>query len=275
MNLNIREKRRLKMCDAALRQMDMKKPHPCYFNAAEKKRVDIMDGLTRECLERERNGLIRKEEHIATTDTPATLGLWKIKDAAADFVFSNTAAERAGKRQALEDLMRSFFTPASITAYLSSLAATPLKVRPIDSVYGGIFVAEVEGCDDFDRIVGYYDFGDEEPKQLNGQYQGLENATAVHLLPNAEIVSWEIEIQSTPNIKTPKDWAYLEMREQVYTHGIAKTFTGGACRLSTHISICLSKKLCVRCGGTGHTSAICRATHKAAWAGGDLIARLI
>jgi hypothetical protein len=273
--LSARDKRRLKMCCSALGQLHeiTTKPHPCYFNTAEKTRIDVMDALIKECLENERGALIRKANYIAANNTPETLALWKLKDAADDFIFSNTAAERVGKRQPLEKLMRASFPPDSVSTYANSLAAMPLKTRPIDAVYGGIFIAAVEGCDDFDRIVGHYDFDIDNETRLNHRhyYQGLENATAVYLRPFTDIVSWEMEIQSHTTIKTSKEWAAYEKREQMYRHGINKVFNGGGCSASTFLSICLSKTLCVRCGCSGHTSSACRALYKAAWAGGNLI----
>ena len=266
-HLSARDARRLTSCSAALQQLQAAtaKPHPCYFNAAEKTRIDMMDALTRECLERERDALVRKARYIAANDT----SLWKIKEAADDFIFSATAAERAGKRQALEALMGAYFPQTSIAGYASSLAAMPLKVRPIDVVQGGIFVAEVEGCEGVDRIVGHYDFALDNEARLNHRYgcQGLEAATAVYLRPVADIVSWETEASG---LKTPKEWAAYEKREQMYRHGINKVLNGGGA--STFLSLCMSKTLCVRCGGGGHTSAVCRAVYKAAWAGGDIIA---
>ena len=265
--LSARDARRLKSCCTALQQLQAAtaKPHPCYFNAAEKTRIDMMDDLTRECLERERDALIRKAKYIAANDT----SLWKIKEAADDFIFSSTAAERVGKRHVLETLMSASFPPVSITNYTTTLAAMPLKVRPIDAVQGGIFVADVEGCDGFDRIVGHYDFDIDNEARLNHRYvyQGLETATAVYLRPITDIVSWEMEASG---FKTSKEWAAYEKREQMYRHGINKVFNGGG--TSTFLSICMSKTLCVRCGCNGHTSAACRAIYKAAWAGGDLIA---
>jgi len=276
--LNDRDKRRLKMCDTTLKRLQeiTKKPHPCYFNTAEKTRINIMDTLIKECLQNERDDLIRKAKYIAANDTGETLALWKIKDAADDFIFSNTAAERVGKRQALERLMSASFPPASIANYVATLMAMPLKMRPADAVNGGIFIAAVEGCGDFERIVGHYDFDFDNEARLSHRhcYQGIENATSVYLRPVADIATWEMEIKSHTNIKTPKEWAAYEKREQMYKYGINKVFTNNRayCDTSTFIVICIFKNLCVRCGCTGHTSAACHALRKAEWAGGDTIA---
>jgi hypothetical protein len=265
-HLSIRDARRLKSCCGALQQLQAAKPWPCYFSAAEKTRIDMMDTLTMECLERERDALIRKSRYIAANDTSS----WKIKEAADDFIFSTTAAERVGKRQVLEALMMgASFPMVSITNYTTSLAAMPLKVRPIDVIHGTVFVAELEGCDGFDRIVGHFDFDIDNEARLNHRYmyKGIETATAVYLRP---VVSCEMEA-SAGSFKTSKEWAAYEKREQMYRHGINKVLNGGG-GTSTFLSICMSKALCVRCGCNGHTSAVCRAVYKAAWAGGDLIA---
>ena len=265
-HLSTRDIRRLILCCEALQQLQAAKPHPCYFSAAEKTRIDTMDALTMECLVRERDALVRKARYIAANDTSS----WQIKEAADNFIFSSTAAERVGKRQTLEALMMgASFPMVSITNYTNSLAAMPLKVRPIDVIHGTVFVAELEGCDGFDRIVGHFDFDIDNEARLNHRYmyKGIETATAVYLRP---VVSCEMEA-SAGSFKTSKEWAAYEKREQMYRHGINKVLNGGG-GASTFLSICISKALCVRCGCNGHTSAVCRAVYKADWAGGDIIA---
>ncbi len=258
-----RDRRRLELCRDAHKTLTlaMKKPPPCYLNPSEKRRIEMLDAMLKCSIENEVDALLKKAHHM-TIMMPSSM--WAVRDAVDDFIHCITMEERNGRRKGLEELLHVAGFPAS---YMETLAATPLKMRMIDAVEGGLIIAELQGHPaSYTRFVAYYDLGASPCRLRYYEYEGLEHAVSVRVLPADEIVTGVVDIVSHPPCVylMQVSWARHERYEQMHLHGIHNVFQ--SIPTDNFMIICLRKGLCTRCGNKGHDQSVCRnSVRSAAW----------
>jgi hypothetical protein len=255
--LSARDKRRLDLCCSALERLKKEAiefPNRC--STIFLKREIFLNSLETACVKHEKNVLLQRARWISANTKPSD-AMSEIKEAVDDFVHSNYIL-RAQKRGALNELMKATFPDEGSRAlYIAGLVALPLA----PTKFGGTFVAAIEGAPPLERCVGYYSLLPDE-RMHHVHFRGLENATGIKILQQT--------IEGDAKEHSLRVCAAEEQIDQIHQHGLAKVHCGVNDNASPTFfqSICRKRKLCCRCGGSGHETARCSATKKAKWAGG-------
>jgi hypothetical protein len=261
--LSARDKRRLDLCCSALERLNKEASEfPKRCSTIFLKREILLNSLETACINHEKNVLLHRSRWVSANSHPKANAMSEIKDAVDDLVHSDYIA-RTQKRDALNELMKATFPDEGSRAlYIAGIMALPLA----PTKFGGTFVAAIEGVPPMERCVGYYSILEApEGRMHHVHFRGLENATGVKLLSQT--------IEGDAKEHSLRVCVANELIDQIHQHGIAKVHCGinDAASPTFFQCICRKRKLCGRCGGSEHVTALCDATKKAKWAGGASI----
>jgi hypothetical protein len=260
-HLSARDRHRFELCCSALERLEKEAIElPERFRTTFLTREIFLNSLETACIKHEKNVLLQRARWISANQTKEDSVMSAIREAADDLVHSDYSA-RVLKRGQLNELMRPTFPDEGSRAlYISGLMSQPLS----PSKLGGTFVATIEGVPPLERCVGYYSLL-ESDRMHHVHFRGLERATAIKLSHQT--------IEGGTKEDSLRSCVANELIEQIHQHGIAKVHCGinDAASPAFFQSLCRKRKLCNRCGGSGHEMALCNATKKAKWAGGGAL----
>lgn len=256
------DRRRLELCDAFLSIKPAKKRrHDSSWNHTIKE-------LQRERVEIEKRHILQKiRVRERGTDDDVVNTARRVSDAVECFKQYDVSKRfDSDTQKELDEVLKTMFADSDARkAYIASLAR--VAYFPSACRDGCIFIAAVEGHPSgVSRVIGHCMFTGGDNDVSLSDYNGSNDGCTMKLLPMSEIVLQENDFDIGCRV-----WAWREIREQVFLHGIDKVHLGYSTRESMFRNVCILKDLCSRCGRKGHKAVECSEPKKAAWAGGDAL----